>query len=157
MIEGTRREIEYGHHRRMIGAICKWCGDSGCLACESEIRKYEAGVTEQIKAWRPSSDLDLKRVVEIANSFFPPLSDENKKLFIAAVQMPPQLFRAQRDDPDDLESLRRIFGANALQDTFSNGVTPEAMEVIYRKAEQERVMQRIRKMRQVPMRRVSVF
>lgn len=154
MIEGTRREIEYGHHRRTHRAICKWCGDNGCLACEGEIRKYEAQVTEQIKAWRPPSDLDLKRIAEIANSFYPPLSDENKRLFIAAAQMPPKLFRVERDDSDDMAALKRVFSANALQDTFADGVTPEAMEVIYRKAEQERVMQRIRKMRQVPMRRV---
>lgn len=138
---------------RKPGCICKWCGDRGCLGCEGEIRKNEAEVTERIKSWKPPSEETIKFIATFAKS----LSEEQKRLFIAACKMPPELFRVEKDDPDDLAALKRVFGANALQSTFADGVTPEAMEVIYRKAEQERVMQRLRKMRQVPVKRTMVF
>ena len=137
--------------------ICQYCFDAGCLACENEIRKHEAQVTEHIRNWRPLTEKEISRIVAIANSFHPPLGDDDKRLLITAAQMPPQLFRCERDDQDDVAALKRVFGANALQETFTDGVTPAAMEIIYERAEKERILQRLRKMRQVPARKTIML
>lgn len=145
----------YNRHRGTY--ICKWCFDAGCLACESEIVKYEKGVTERIRTWQPPSEKMVQAIIAIASSFQPPLSAEDKKLFIAACQLPPKLFVAERGSDADMEALKRVFGYNALQTTFANGVTPEAMEAIYKNAERERIAQRLRKMRHVPRVKATVW
>ena len=126
--------------------ICKFCRDDGCLACEGEIIRYEKEITRQIRDWKP---LDEK-MCGITETISRSLEPEAAKTFLMAVNMPPKLFCWENGDEADRQAFARIFGAAALEANFANGVTPEAMEEIYKKAERERVNQRLRRNPKIP-------
>lgn len=83
------------------------------------------------------------------------LAFEDRQDFLLAAAMPPKIFCWEKGDEADRQACMRLFGHDVLQTTFANGVTPEAMKVIYEKAERERINQRLRRMN-VPRAKVEV-
>lgn len=111
---------------------CKFCFDRGCLACEGEIRKREAAKTEAIRNWRPPSEEGVAFLQSLVGHFG--ATPEQAEAVVAAAQMPPPLLVVGKND---LEALKNVLGADALEAAFSED--GGGMEEILERAEGARI------------------
>ena len=77
-------------------AHCSWCNGKGCMCCDAEEKKWN----EREQSRMEERDREYQRL-------FP--------------NGPTPIFTARRDNPDDMEALKRVIGMDVLKAAFAPG------------------------------------
>lgn len=145
---------------------CQWCSGKGCIACDAEQKKWEAAAAARAPSWRQPDVRDVRDAViesELARGFRPGLAVDGhgridaltpdeveaalKPLLDAEYARqfpngPEPMLVVRRDNPEDMELLKKVFHREAIEKAFGPG--GGGMEEIERNAAEARAVQAAR-------------
>lgn len=145
---------------------CQWCSGKGCIACDAEKKKWEQSVADRAPSWRSPDIRDVRDAViesELARGFQPGLAvdasgridaftpaevEEALKPLLDAEYArqfpngPEPMLVVRRDNPDDMELLKKVFHREAIEHAF--GPDGGGMEEIEKNAADARAIQAAR-------------
>lgn len=136
---------------------CQWCNGKGCIACDAEQKKWTENALAKAPKWREPDVRDIRDATieaellrqyvsgdavppeAVEAAFKPALDAEYARQFPDG---PQPIFTARRDNPGDMELLKKVFHRTVLEEAF--GTDGEGVAEIERRAAEARGIQALR-------------